>query len=116
MLRLLLDENFDQRILRGLRLQIPRLDYLIVQETELRGQNDPAVLAWAAEHRRILVTHDVNTITKYAYERLTQGETLPGVIIVPDDLAPGVAIAELAVLVECCEAYELQGQVKYIPI
>ena len=31
MLRLLIDENFDQRILRGLRLRVPQLDYVIVQ-------------------------------------------------------------------------------------
>lgn len=48
MLRLLIDENFDHRILRGLRLQIPGLDYVIVQETELRGIKDPLLLAWAA--------------------------------------------------------------------
>ena len=32
MLRLLIDENFDQRILRGLRLEVPRIDYIVVQE------------------------------------------------------------------------------------
>ena len=37
MRRILIDENFDQRILRGLKRQIERLDYVIVQETELAG-------------------------------------------------------------------------------
>ena len=36
MLPALIDENLDQRILRGLRLQVPNLNYVIVQETELR--------------------------------------------------------------------------------
>jgi hypothetical protein len=40
MLRLLLDENFNQRILRGLRLRIPALDYVTVQETARRGMKD----------------------------------------------------------------------------
>ena len=35
MLRLLIDENFNQRILRGPRLRIPALDYVIVQETAM---------------------------------------------------------------------------------
>ena len=31
MLRLLIDENFDQRILRGLRLRFQQLDYVLAQ-------------------------------------------------------------------------------------
>jgi len=116
MLRLLIDENFDQRILRGLRFQLPHLDYLVVQETGLKGLKDPPLLAWAAAHQRILVTHDVNTIPKYAYQRLRAGEPMTGVIIILEDLAIGIAIEELATLIECCEPEELDSQVKYLPI
>lgn len=116
MLQILIDENLDQRILRGLRRQIPTLDYAIVQEIGLAGNSDEALLAWAAEKRRIIVTHDVNTVTKYAYERVQAGEPMVGVIVVPEDLAIGIAIEELALLIECCEAEELANQVKYIPI
>lgn len=116
MLRLLIDENFDQRILRGLRLQIPGLDYVIVQETELRGIKDPPLLAWAAGQQRIIVTHDVNTLPQYAYERIRDGESVVGVIIVPEDLAIGIAIEELAMMIECSKPAELENQVKYLPI
>jgi len=57
MLRLLIDENFDHRILRGVKLRLPQLDYLAVQDTELKGIKDPPLLAWAAENNRVLVTH-----------------------------------------------------------
>ena len=40
MLRLLIDENFNQRILRGLRLHVPSLDYVVVQETDMQGLQD----------------------------------------------------------------------------
>lgn len=46
MLRLLIDENFDQRILRGLRLRVPQLDYIIVQQAGMSGLSDPALLDW----------------------------------------------------------------------
>ncbi len=116
MLRILIDENFDQRILRGLKRQIERLDYVIVQETELAGSKDPPLLAWAAEQQRILVTHDVNTVPKYAFDRIQAGAPMTGVIIVPEDLAIGNAIKELATLIECTEAEEMVNQVKYVPI
>ena len=48
MLLLLIDENFNQRILRGLRLRIPALDYVIVQETAMQGMKDPPLLREAA--------------------------------------------------------------------
>lgn len=116
MLLVLIDENLDQRILRGLRLQVPSLDYVIVQETPLRSSGDPALLAWAAVLERVVVTHDVNTIPKHAYERIRMGEPVAGVIIVPDDLGIGIAIEELAMLIECSEMEELANQVKYVPI
>src|SRR5215471_14901594 len=62
MLRLLIDENFNQRILRGLRLRIPVLDYAIVQETAMQGMQDPPLLREAAVLHRVLATHDLKTV------------------------------------------------------
>ena len=66
MLALLIDENFNQRILRGLKRAIPHLDSVLAQSAGLQGVHDPPLLAWAAAQHRILVTHDVNTIPKHA--------------------------------------------------
>ena len=46
-------------------------------------------------NRRIIVTHDVNTIPKYAYDRVRAAQPMPGVIVIPEDLAIGAAIEEL---------------------
>jgi predicted nuclease of predicted toxin-antitoxin system len=61
MLRLLIDENFNQRILRGLRLRVPSLDAVIVQDTAMQGLKDPPLLQEAAVLHRVLVTHDLKT-------------------------------------------------------
>jgi predicted nuclease of predicted toxin-antitoxin system len=60
MLRLLIDENLNQRILRGLKLRLPDLNYVLAQDAGLTGLPDPEVLAWAAEHQLILVTRPQN--------------------------------------------------------
>ena len=73
MLRILVDENFNHRILRGVERLIPDLDYIIVQESPLASSSDPVLLAWADEYRRVILTHDINTVTKYANERLRSG-------------------------------------------
>jgi hypothetical protein len=115
-LPLLIDENLDQRILRGVRLRLPRLDYVVTQdEPAIAGLADPALLSWAAEQGRILVTHDANTIPRFAYERVDSGLPMPGVIIIPEDLGIGVAIEELCLAAECGEPGDFEGQVRYVP-
>jgi hypothetical protein len=116
MLRLLIDENFNQRILRGLRLRIPALDSVIVQETAMQGMKDRPLLREAAVWHRVLVTHDLKTVPKHAYERVAAGEPMPGIIAVPDDLPIGQAIEQLHIVVECAEENELENQVLYLPL
>lgn len=74
MLRLAVDEDFDQRIALGLKRLRPDLDIVRAREVGLSGVDDPEVLRWAASEERVLVTHDVNTITKYAYQRVAAGQ------------------------------------------
>ena len=62
MWRLLSDENFNGDILRGLSLRQPALDVVRTQDVGLEGVDDSAVLAWAAEHHRVLLTHDRATM------------------------------------------------------
>ncbi len=82
MLKLLIDENLDQRILRGLQLRIPGLLYTLVQETTLTGASDAALVKWAAVNQRVLVTHDRRTMLKATYERIHSGQTTAGLVIV----------------------------------
>jgi predicted nuclease of predicted toxin-antitoxin system len=57
MLSLLSDENFNGDIVRGLFLRQPNLDLLRVQDVGLREVDDPAILNWAANNGRILLTY-----------------------------------------------------------
>lgn len=116
MLSLLIDENFDQRILRGLRLRMPQLDYLIVQDIGFTSLDDSALLDWAARESRVIVTHDVNTMTRFSSERLKEFFPMAGVIIVPEELEIGGAIDDLEVMIECCEAADLENQIQFLPL
>ena len=66
MLKFVADENFNNDILRGLLRKMSKLDIVRVQDTEFSRATDPEVLEWAAQEHRVLLTHDVKTITKYA--------------------------------------------------
>jgi predicted nuclease of predicted toxin-antitoxin system len=56
MLRLLIDQDLDQVILRGLLLRVPNLDVITAHQVGLSDASDPDLLAWAAEQTRIVVT------------------------------------------------------------
>jgi hypothetical protein len=84
MLELLVDENLNHRILRGLMRSVPHLDYKLVAALSLKGAKDSAVLDLAASQNRVLVTHDLRTIPKHAYERIRAGLLMPGVIAIAE--------------------------------
>ncbi|MCC5663350.1 DUF5615 family PIN-like protein [Nostoc sp. CHAB 5784] len=100
MLKFLADENFDNTVVRGLFRRSPEIDIVRVQDVGLSGKDDPTILDWAAQEGRILLTHDVSTITRYAYDRVRQGQTMPGVIEVSLDAPVGQVIEDILVLVE----------------
>ena len=62
MLRLLIDENFNYLILRGLRSRLPELDFVSVRQIGLGGSKDPALLKWAGQNNRTMLTHDIKTM------------------------------------------------------
>jgi len=43
MLRLLIDENVNNRILRGLKSRLPELDFVTVKQVGLAGFKDPPI-------------------------------------------------------------------------
>ena len=116
MLRFVADENFNNNIVRGLLRRNSSLDIVRVQDVGLRGADDPTVLAWAAGQQRILLTHDVATITHYAYARVRAGQSMPGVFEVSRTVPLGVAIEDLLLLAEYSFEDEWEGQIQYLPL
>jgi hypothetical protein len=116
MLRLLVDQDFDHDILRGLRLRLPELDALTALQAGLARTPDPDLLAWAAEQGRIIITHDRNTMPGHAYDRLRNNEPIAGVFVIPRELPIGQAIAELETLVACSLDGEWDNLVVFLPL
>ena len=116
MLRLVSDENFNNNIVRGILRQKREVDIVRVQDVGLSGADDRTVLAWAAEQDRVLLTHDVNTITKYACERIEAGQAMPGVFEVNRTVPIGPVIEDIVLLVECSMEKEWEGQIIYLPL
>jgi hypothetical protein len=115
-LRLAADENFNNDIVRGLLRRKRDLDIIRVQDVALSGADDAALLEWAANEGRVLVTHDAATITRHAYERVRAARAMPGVFEVSPSLPLGGVIDDLLLIVECSLEGEWEGQVRYLPL
>jgi hypothetical protein len=116
MLRLAADENFNNDVVRGLWRRKPELDIVRIQDVGLSGADDPTVLEWAAREGRVLLTHDVTTMTGYAYERVRAGQPMPGIFEVSRAVPIGRAIEDILLLAECSLENEWEGQVRYLPL
>ena len=116
MLRFAADENFNRDIVRGLLRRKPDLDIVRVQDAGLAGADDLTVLEWAAVQGRVVITHDVSTLTKHAYDRVAAGRPMPGVFEVGSHANVGRAIDDLLLLAEYSHEGEWEGQVRYLPL
>lgn len=116
MIALAVDENFDRHILRALLRRVPDVDALTLQAAGLAGADDPTVLEWAAREDRVLLTHDVHTVTRFAYERVARGDAMPGVIEVRARAAISDVLADLILVVTCSTPDDWRNQVRYVPL
>lgn len=115
-MRFAADENFDGRILHGLRTRLPEIDIIRVQDTEMYQAPDDKLLTWLADEGRILLTHDVQTMPRFVYDRVRAGQPVPGVIEVHRDTPIGAAIDDLEIMIGACTPEDFENQVNYVPI
>jgi hypothetical protein len=110
------DEDFNNRILRGLLHRQPDLDIIRVQDTDVGGADDATILEWAFQEGRILLTHDVSTMTSWAYERMNMGRPIAGLIEVPQSISIGRAMEDILIIATCSSVEEFENQIQFLPL
>ncbi len=115
-MRLLADENFNNEILRGLRRRVSTANITRVQDTELAGKSDPMILEWAAQQDYIVLSHDMNTMRGYFYERIESGLAVPGLFLIHGAKSVGDVIDSLELILLASDEAEWKGQLNYLPL
>src|ERR1043166_8643390 len=103
--RFLQDENFDARILRGLRRSEPSIDFETASDAGILGLADPDVLRVAADLGRVLVTHDRDTMPTH-FSRFIQTQNSGGLVVLAQNLEVGEAIEQLILVWAATSAEE----------
>jgi hypothetical protein len=87
-----------------------------VQEVGSHAAPDPAVLEWAAEEGRLVLTHDVQTMVGFAKQRVEAGKPMPGMIEAHPRLSAGTVIEDLYTMAAYLGPGEWEGQTHYLPL
>jgi len=116
MIRFLADENFNNEIIRGVKRRVADVEFLRVQDTELAEQPDTVLLEWAAQYQYIVLSHDVNTMRGYFYERVYQNLPVPGLFLVPGTKPIAEVIESLELILLASDDTEWVGELYYLPL
>jgi len=115
-MKFLADENFEGAIYRGLLRRSPEIDIIRVQDVGLSGASDPEILAWAKKEGRILLTHDRRTMPRSAYERMADGQSIAGMIVMRATIPVSMAIDDLLFIKAASTAAEWIDTVQDLPL
>ena len=114
-MKFLADENFNNDILRGVWRRLPNTSFARVQDTEIAGADDPRVLEYAAEYGYIVLSHDVNTMRGYFYDRIKAELPAPRLFLVHKQTPIGDVIDALELIILASDESEWVGQATYVP-
>lgn len=89
--RLLADHDLNEHIVTGVLRREPSLEWIRVRDVGLSDRADAEVLAYAADHGYIVVSHDVNTMPSTAYDRMHAGQKMSGLRILVDSSSSSLA-------------------------
>jgi hypothetical protein len=102
-------------IVRAVVRRNPAIDFPTVLALGLTGTPDDELLALAAEQNRIVVSHDVSTMTAAARERVENGIGISGLLIVPQSAEWRPVIECLLLVAEDSDAEDWLNVIEYLP-
>lgn len=114
-IRFLADNDVVEAILSGMLRRVPAINICRVRDVGLSQVSDDEVLGFAALHRRVVISHDVNTMRAAAIRRVAATEPFAGLILVPQSSELSAVIDDLVFIDAVTEIEEWQSRIEYVP-
>ena len=115
-LRFVADENLNERLVLAVLRRVDGWDFVRVRDVGRGGRTDADLLKWAARQGRIVITHDVRTMPKAAYARVSSRARMPGVLIVPTDAPAREVVEDLVLIAEAGKPADFRDRVAFLPL
>ena len=107
------DNDLNQNIVKALRRLEPSIDFQTAHAANLRDLPDPEVLAYAANARRVLVSHDITTMPRHFGDFIQTADS-SGVLIAIQERPMSVVIEELLMLWMFDEAEDWVNRIRVL--
>ena len=114
--RFLVNHDFNEHIARGVERLEPAVELLRVRDLSLAGASDAELLEYAAAHGLLVLSHDVNTMSAAASERLRNGLPLAGLVLAHQRIPVALVIADVFMIWAATEATEWENQIQFLPL
>ena len=114
--RFLANHDLTEAILLGLMRREPAIEFHRLRELGMADRPDAQVLDYAARNNLLLVSHDVNTMTASAAQRIAAGLPMPGVFVAHQSDPIGLIIEDLILIWAGSEAEEWTQQIVFLPL
>ena len=98
-----------------LRLE-PLIDFKSVRELGWSGKPDPEILSLAAENGWLVVSHDVNTMSGHAVQRVDAASPMAGLLLAPQFRSTRAIADSLVLIWSATEMEEWTDRIVYLPI
>lgn len=103
------------KIIAGLLRREPSVDFLTARAADIVGLSDQEVLAAAARERRLLISHDRETMPAH-FGRFIPETISAGLLIVSQSMAMREALDEILLVWAASEADEWRNRIGFLPI
>lgn len=115
--RFLLDENTPHAVGDQLRRHNSSIEVLAVghHPAPAIGTLDPEILLWLEEFDYVLVTRNRRSMPGHLDDRLADGHSVPGILVIRPQANFGEVIADLLLIWESSQAHDFTDQIVYIP-
>jgi hypothetical protein len=114
--RFLADHDLTDAIVDGVLRVEPTAEFVRAREIGADRLPDDLLLQRAAAADFIVVSHDENTMSDAAYQRIGHREHMPGLFLVVQGTPVGQVIDSLVLIWAASEAEEWEDRVQYLPL
>lgn len=111
----LADQNFNDHIISGVLRHVPDADFLRVRDVGMDASTDEEILAYAAVERRVVISHDVNTMSAFAGERIARGDPRWGAILIAQRQKIAPVIDDLVLICLASDADAWIDMIQFLP-
>lgn len=100
----------------GIHRREPGIELLRARDLELQTRSDSELLDYANREHLLLVSHDVNTMTAAASERLAKSQGVAGLLMVPQSTPVNEVIEFLMLIWSATELDDWRDKIVFLPL